>query len=415
MRRGDLQIGETVPGQGTLSVDEPVDTRLLLHPGHQLPDSLMEGHRGSEAERIMNAGDVAEAMADVALAKDVLHLGVEGAPEMACQEFTQDEEVGRGPGADVEGLVVGSGALHGQQVGADDVPHVGEVAALPAVLVEHGGLTVEEPAGEDGGHSRVGVREGLPRAIGVEVAQGDRGKAVGAADGETELLLVALGHGVDRGGREPLRFRGRQGLHGRSALRAEQLPQALPQLVLSAERGINGTAVGAAVGALPVDGHRRGDQQLLDPMVALGEQLQQGGGAQRVGCCVGGDLVHALTDAHARGLVEDDLHALQGSSEGGAVLDVADLQLDRAIERLRKAPFRAVHLGFKGVVDPDGVAGLQQGLDKMPADEPGATSDQDLLHDDLLGRVRKGTLQTTDNRCTKRPQAGRRSNRPLSS
>src|SRR2546427_5118934 len=45
----------------------------------------------------------------------------------------------------------------------------------------------------------------LALAVDVEIAQRDRGNAVGVSDAQEQLFLVPLGHGVHRGGMRRLR------------------------------------------------------------------------------------------------------------------------------------------------------------------------------------------------------------------
>jgi hypothetical protein len=111
----------------------------------------------------VDARDVGDAVADVALAEARDDLGRDGDAERACDRLRERGD-GRGAaGADVERRVGDVLALEGQAEGLDDVGDVDEVAALPAVLEDERALGVEEARREDRPDAGVRVAEGRTR------------------------------------------------------------------------------------------------------------------------------------------------------------------------------------------------------------------------------------------------------------
>jgi hypothetical protein len=73
--------------------------------------------------------------------------------------------------ADVEHLAGGLGRLQRQPAGARDVVHADEVALLQPVLEDRRRVVVQEPGREDRQHAGIGIRQRLPRTVGIEEAQ----------------------------------------------------------------------------------------------------------------------------------------------------------------------------------------------------------------------------------------------------
>ena len=102
-----------------------------------------------------------------------------------------------------------------------------------AVLEDDRGPAVEQPRGEDRRHAGVRVGERLAGAVGVEEAQRHRGDAVGGPGDQGQLLVVALGDGVDRGGDQRLDLARYRRAELSAAGGAAGLPLARQQLLLA--------------------------------------------------------------------------------------------------------------------------------------------------------------------------------------
>ena len=124
--------------------------------------------------------------------------------------------------------------------------------------------------------------------------------------------MVALGDRVDRGraGAASSSRRAAAGASSRPTRRAAPsgAPRAAPRCAAAGAPRPSG----AAVGALAVDRHRRGDDELARLRSRRATMLlEQHGGAERVHRHVALDLVHRLADADGRGLVEHHLDAVE--------------------------------------------------------------------------------------------------------
>ena len=179
-----------------------------------------------------------------------------------------------------------------------------------------GAPPVEQPRGEDRRHAGVRVRERLAGAVGVEEPQRHRGDAVGGPGDQAQLLVVALGDGVDRGGDQGLDLAGSDPSELTAAGGAAGLPLAREQLSLRAWRDGHQAVLGALVLALAVDRHRGGDHQPLGERALRHQLLEEDGGLHRVALGVAGDLVHRLADADRRRQVDDPIHARERAGCG---------------------------------------------------------------------------------------------------
>lgn len=356
---------------------------LAADPLHQLGHPGFKAHAGAEAQGFQ-VGGIGVAVADIAGAELVHHLGGQIEAHVMGEGLGHFEDGEGAGGADVVDAVIGGGVIEGQQVGLDDIGDVGEIAALEAVFVDHGGLAVEQAGRKDGGDAGVGVREGLASAVDVEIAQGHGGDLVGAANGEEHLFVVALVDSVDGSGVDGLGFgRGAGGgMLAAAGHGAVHLPIASGQLGLGAERGVDQAVLGAGVGALAIDGHGGGDDELAGALGGIYDGLQEDGGAVGVDIGIAGDLVHGLAHPDHGGFVEDDIDALQGLGDGIYIADIAELVLGMGIAVSGPGALRAqgaVDLRFEVIEDAHGVAGSQQGIDDVRADETGTAGDEDVF------------------------------------
>src|SRR3954471_269593 len=103
--------------------------------------------------------------------------------------------------------------------------------------------------------------------------------------------MVALADGVDRGRRERLVLGGRLGDERRAVL-GEHVPLPARELRLGPQAGREAVLPGLSVRmlALAVDRHRRGDENLADPVTARDHLLEEGSAAEGVDRRVALDL-----------------------------------------------------------------------------------------------------------------------------
>ena len=83
----------------------------------------------------------------------------------------------------------------------------------------------------------------------------------------------------------------------------------------------------APVGPLPVNRHRRGDDDALHAVALVREQLEHDARAARVAVDVAGDLVHGLADADLGRVVHDRIDPAQRLAQGGGVAHVGAHEL----------------------------------------------------------------------------------------
>ena len=133
--------------------------------------------------------------------------------------------------------------------------------------------------------------------------------------------------------------------------------------------------LGAAVAALAVDRHRRGDQHAGEPVAALGDLLQHHGRADRVDRGVALDLVHRLADADGGGEMDDVVDALERRADRVVVAHVADLELDGGIE-VAGPGTAGMHLRVEVVERAHAVAAGQQRIAEVGTDESGTAGDE---------------------------------------
>ncbi len=265
---------------------DPVDGRLSGEPLDELGHAVLQLDPRLVAEELAGEGDVREAVADVADPVAAGRLRGDVDAHHRRQPHGELEDGDARAAADVQHPTVRGGGVERERERLGDVVDRDEVAALEPVLEDQRRPPVQEARGEDREHSGVRVRQRLARAVGVEEAQGDGGHAVRRAEEQAEPLLLELRERVDRGELRLLRLGRRRGAGGR-------LPVAALELLARPRRA----------GALAVDAHARGDEELADG--PLGERLAEHRRPELVGRGVLGRLVHALADADARGEVDD--------------------------------------------------------------------------------------------------------------
>src|SRR6185369_8891690 len=126
--------------------------------------------------------------------------------------------------SNIDRLVIRGVRLQRQKIGAHDVADVYEVSCLFTVLKHHGPVVIEQTSREDRTHARVRIRECLPCAVYVEVAQSNRGYSVRTAHRETKLLLVLFCHRINRRRKERLLFGSRRRRELFTTLRTQHFP-----------------------------------------------------------------------------------------------------------------------------------------------------------------------------------------------
>ena len=108
------------------------------------------------------------------------------------------------------------------------------------------------------------------------------------------------------------------------------------------------------------------------------ERVQEDAGSEGVRPRVLGLLVHALANANACGEVDDGIHAFERAADDLGVADVAGDKPDLGVEVVGSVRV-AVHLFDQHVEGAHGVAGSQQLVGEVGADEARTAGDQDAL------------------------------------
>src|SRR5690606_26048945 len=170
---------------------------LTFEPAPELREPGVEIHGRLVADDPASSRNVRVAVANVPHAVASGDLAAEIGPSEDLGDAAGDLRDGaRAAAADVQDVSWCVVALEGEPAGAGHVMDADEVALLLAVLEDQGRPAVQDAGGEDGEHAGVGVLERLPRPIGVEEAQRDRGDAVGAPRDQAKPLLVVLAQRV---------------------------------------------------------------------------------------------------------------------------------------------------------------------------------------------------------------------------
>src|SRR5439155_8637949 len=159
----------------------------------------------------------------------------------------------------------------------------------------------------------------------------------------------------------------------RAAMRAQTLPTPRRELLFGSRRRRDGAVGRALVLALPVDRHRRGDDEPAWLLLAVGELLQEAGGGHRVHVDVAGDLVHRLSDADRRREVHDAVDALERAIHEPRLADAAFEERRFGRHSGRRA---VVDLALEAVEDDDVVPALEQSGNEVQADEAGTPGDE---------------------------------------
>jgi hypothetical protein len=156
----------------------------------------------------------------------------------------------------------------------------------------------------------------------------------------------------------------RLGRDRRFADRTRRLEATGRQVRRAASPRSDEAVLGAAVAALAVDDHARGEHQAARE-AAPGERAQQHRGAEVVVAGVVGDVADVGAEPDHRRLVADVLDPVQRALDRGGVTHVADDVLGAWIDRPSVA-----------VEHADRDAGIERGLDDVRADEAGASGDE---------------------------------------
>src|SRR6185312_11210508 len=224
-------------------------------PGTELGETGLERHLRPIPEYRRRAGDVGKTVADVAGAIAAAHLRLQmRSPEHRPQALRDLEDAARLAASQVEDRVARLGGLEGEHTAAREVAHVYEITLLSAVLENHGRAAVEIACGENGEHSRVGIRQGLALAVDVEETQRHHREVVAAPEHQAHHLLVVLRQGVDRLRRCGLALRCWNRLE-RLAVLVSGVPAASLELLDAARPRARETSVGRAIEAFAVDAH----------------------------------------------------------------------------------------------------------------------------------------------------------------
>ena len=355
---------------------DPLDVADDGDPGHArrgaAANSRMPASKSSAARKpsrsaaAVGGGEHVPHVARPPLAGDHRLGPVEGARERARHV----QHGARRAARDVVGARLG---VEREQVGAGDVADVHEVAPLAAVL-EHARRGAGGQRGpEDARHPGVGRVAGHPRTVDVVVAQRRHGGAGLAGERGAQVLLGELGRRVDVAGVGGRVLGHRLRLERRAAVRAGRLEAAAVEVGGRARRRAHHAVLRAGVAALAVDDHARSQHQPAGE-AAGGERLEQHRGAEVVVGDVVGDVADVGSETDHRRLVADGGDAGHRAGDRAGVADVA---LDPLCARVHVLRPLAVGGGQQHVQHAHLVAGLEQRVDHVRADEAGAAGDED--------------------------------------
>ena len=152
-------------------------------------DALFDRDPGRPANEALNLGDIG--MGDIGLARPLRQR--HRLP--GTQEFDQPIDRDRLSGAEIECLA-GIGAVRDRQQTGDGVCHVGEVAGLGAVADDGEGLPGAELREEHAEYRAIGPTGPGTRAVDIEKAYRDGGKAVELGPVNDKLLAEIFGQRV---------------------------------------------------------------------------------------------------------------------------------------------------------------------------------------------------------------------------
>lgn len=179
--------------------------------------------------------------------------------------------------------------------GFSNIFNINEIPAFHSVLKNADRPVEPRKIGEDGENACIGIGKRLSGSEDILVAQGDGRDVKGSANEEHHLLLYLFGETVKGGRRE------RGGLGGGCG-RDKGVAEGAGGVILASlhalrEPGarVDQAMLRAGVCAFPVDGAGRGGNKALDlGRMAVGEQVEQQGGAGQVGVVVALHFVHRL-------------------------------------------------------------------------------------------------------------------------
>src|SRR5688572_27552243 len=129
--------------------------------------------------------------------------------------------------------------------------------------------------------------------------------------------------------------------------------------------------------AIDTDG--RGDEHLLDVMLAVDEDVEEQRSAASVDVHVAIDLIHALTDADRRPEMHDRIGLEHQRLEDGAITDVAT-DIPRPGVGIRRPRAGTVHLRLEVVEHCHPVVSRNQRINEMGPDVTGAACHEDLTN-----------------------------------
>ena len=271
--------------------------------------------------------------------------------------------------------------FQGGEVGGGDIANVHEVPALGTVFKYARGLSPLKRRPKQRRDARVRRVLRHPGAVDVVVAQRSDPCAGRPGPRRGEVFLAEFAARVHVARIDGVLLRDQHRRQRRAGRLIDGVKSARVEVGRTARRG-PGKPVRALIAALPVDNHRRRQNQTTDARARHRGQKYRGPDLVAV------DVVRRIgevdTKADLRGLMADDVDAIEGRSTGGGIGDVADQQLDPRVDRR----WASVHIGAQRVEHPHAVAAFERSGDDGAADETGSAGHEHVRSELVRGEQR---------------------------
>lgn len=155
--------------------------------GDGAAEAFFEGDGGGEVEQSLRFGNVGDGMTDIAGSFwAVFDAG--GYTEEGGEDFEQGVQRDPGSRSGFEDVPGGCGFFDCEQIGANDVCDVDEIAGLFAIAIDDGGTVGHDGFDEFGDDRGVGGRGRLAGSVDIELAQGDGFESVRLVEHTAEVF-----------------------------------------------------------------------------------------------------------------------------------------------------------------------------------------------------------------------------------
>ncbi len=146
--------------------------------------------------------------------------------------------------------------------------------------------------------------------------------------------------------------------------------------------GIDRAAASAAIGAFPIDGAGRGQDQFFDLVVVVGQDIEQEGSTQDIGAGIVANPVHGLACSCLRGQMDHRSDIAQGRNPVPAAADIATNHLHvGSPSRVPSSGLRDRTVDLRAQIVQEAyrhAASDQRARERQP-DEPEPPGNQDLF------------------------------------